>query len=278
MIWIILLLCAVGFVIYLLVKHKPYSVKFGSFYLISGGVKTLKTGTAVFLAVKRYRKSHRKWKFKAFFQKLLRFPVSEEPHLYSSVPLRNVPFVPLTGDILKRQDYRPTFGSVIFMQEASLFADSQAIRDQELNERLTLWNKLIGHETHGGCIIYDTQSVQDCHYSIKRCLSNYMFITELIKIFPFFFIVKCRELTYSEDNSSVMTIDPEENQDSIRVLLVPKRILKYYDPYAYSYLTDNLTPLENVTVLDKNASLKAKSIVTIRKFKTIDVEGVEEND
>ena len=79
------------------------------------------------------------------------------PLIYSNVPLA-MPYVPLTDDLLLRKK-RFVYGSVIYVQEASLVADSQLIRDMDVNERLMLFNKLIGHETKGGVIIYDTQCI-----------------------------------------------------------------------------------------------------------------------
>ena len=94
-------------------------------------------------------------------------------------------YVKITEDLLLRK-VRPRFGSVIFIDEASLVADSQLIKDMELNETLLLFNKLIGHETKGGCVIYDTQCISDVHFSIKRSLSEYFYIHHLTKWTPFF--------------------------------------------------------------------------------------------
>ena len=54
-----------------------------------------------------------------------------------------------------------------------------------LGINLSLFNKLIAHETRGGAIYYDTQSILDSHYSIKRVASTYLFIQKNINFFLF---------------------------------------------------------------------------------------------
>ena len=146
--------------------------KIGSLCLVNGGVKCGKSTLSVSIVRSEYKSRVRKTKFMNFFRKLFHKPLKELPLLYSNVPLA-CPYVPLTDDLLLRKK-RFVYGSVIYCQEASLVADSQLIRDMDINQRLLLFNKLIGHETKGGVIVYDTQCISDLHYSIKRCLSNYI--------------------------------------------------------------------------------------------------------
>lgn len=237
--------------------------KIGSLCLVNGGVKCGKSTLSVSIVLSEYKSRVRKTKFMNFFRKLFKKPLEELPLLYSNVPLA-CPYVPLTDDLLLRKK-RFVYGSVIYCQEASLVADSQLIRDMDINQRLLLFNKLIGHETKGGVIVYDTQCISDLHYSIKRCLSNYIYVHHLIKWIPFFLVAYVEENRYSDDNS-VVNVQDKDVEDKLKKVIIPKRAWKYFDCYCYSVLTDNL-PVEQ-TVIKNNLQtqdLKARKILSFRK-------------
>lgn len=255
-------LALIGLVAWLLWKFvfkDTKTVKVGSMCLISGGVKTGKSTFSVWLACKEIKKRQRKIKIKNFFCKLLNKPLFDMPLLYSNIPL-TVPYVPLTDKLLLREE-RFVYGSVIYCCEASLIADSMLIKDKELNERLLMFNKLIGHETKGGCVIYDTQCISDVHYSIKRCLSEYFYIHHLTKWLPFFLIAHVKECRYSEDGSVIQT-ENEDTEEKLKKVIISKNTWKKFDCYCYSVLTDNL-PVVKDTV--ETTDLKARKILSFKK-------------
>lgn len=236
--------------------------KIGSLCLINGGVKCGKSTLSVSIARSEYKRRTRSIKISNFFRKLFHKSLKELPLLYSNVPLA-CPYVPLTDDLLLRKK-RFVYGSVIYCQEASLVADSQLIKDMDINQRLLLFNKLIGHETKGGCIIYDTQCINDLHYSIKRCLSNYIYVHHLVKWIPFFLVAYVEENRYSDDNS-VVNVQDKDVEEKLKRVIISKRTWKYFDCYCYSILTDNL-PVEN-DVINNNLQtedLKARKILSFR--------------
>lgn len=239
--------------------------KIGCLALVTGGVKTGKSTFAVYLAYVNYKRARRRWKIRAFFQNLLHLPVDEEPLLYSNVPL-SIPYVPVTKELLQRK-MRMRYNSIIYINEASLVADSQLFRNEVLNEELLLFNKLIGHESRGGALIYDTQCIGDLHYSIKRCISEYFYIHHLFKKMPFLLCASMREERYSEDNSSINTYD-KDVEESMKKCLISKRVWKYFDAYCFSHLTDDCPIAENVVCGDKK-DLKAHEIVSFREWKTL---------
>ena len=116
--------------------------------------------------------------------------------------------------------------------------------------------------TQGGVLIYDTQCIGDCHFSVKRCLSNYFYVHHITKWIPFFVVLHIRELMYSDDNSTINVFNNDIEDCSNKMVLLPKSIWKKYDRYCYSSLTDNL-PIEN-KVIKKNKSLKASKIVSFK--------------
>lgn len=261
LIWFILICVAWFFISRFIHKFKP--ARIGALALITGGVKCGKSTFSVALVRREYKARVRATKFKNFFAKIFRKPLRELPLVYSNVPLA-MPYVPLTDDLLLRKK-RFVYGSVIYVQEASLVADSQLIKDMDINQRLLLFNKLIGHETKGGCLIYDTQSISDVHYSIKRCLSEYFYIHHLTKWIPFFLIAHVEENRYSDDGSVISTQN-EDIENKLKKVIIPKRTWKYFDTYCYSILTDDL-PVENKKV-DNNIhtdDLKAKKILSFRR-------------
>lgn len=258
---LIFIIIGVLFLVFFLFKKLKFP-KIGSLVLVSGGIKTGKSTFSVCLTFSQYRFRVFKVKFLNFFRKIFKLPLKEVPLIYSNIPLA-CSYVPLTEDLLLRKK-RFVYGSVIYVCEASLVADSQLIRDMDVNERLLLFNKLIGHETKGGVLIYDTQSISDTHYSVKRCLSNYLYIHSLIKWVPFFVLARVRECMYSDDGS-VVEVNSSDLEYSLRTVFIPKKTWKKFDAFCYSVLTDDL-PVEDLVVDGRKLpDLKARSIVSFRK-------------
>ncbi len=260
-VYFILIAVALFFVFRFLGKFKI--AKIGSLALVTGGVKCGKSTMSVALVRREFKARVRKTKFVNFFRKMFGKPLKELPLIYSNVPLA-MPYVPLTDDLLLRKK-RFVYGSVIYVQEASLVADSQLIRDMNINERLLLFNKLIGHETKGGCLIYDTQCIGDVHYSIKRCLSEYFYIHHLVKWIPFVLIAYVEENRYSDDGH-IITSENDDVEKNLRKVFISKKTWKYFDCYCYSVLTDDL-PVEN-KIIDNDLrvkDLKARKILSFRR-------------
>lgn len=248
----------------LFVVHKIMSKfklpKVGALCLVSGGVKTGKSTFSLALVMSNYKRVHRRWKIRKFFCELLGKDVEEEPLIYSNIPL-SIPYVPLTEDLLLRKK-RFRYGSVIYGDEASLIADSQMIKDMETNNRLLLFNKLIGHSTKGGMIVYNSQSTMDVHYSIKRCLSETFYVHHIIKWIPFFLIVFVREERYSADGVIINSYD-NDVEDSLKKVIIPKSTWKKYDRYCHSIQTDDLPVEDNIVHTN---DLKSRKLVSFRDW------------
>lgn len=253
----------------------------GNMTLITGGIKTGKSTFSVHLAIRKLKFQRFKYYIKLYsikffkFLKLRKFrnaKLPEKPLLYSNIPLK-VPYVPLTRELLLRQK-RFNFGSVIYICEASLIADSMTFKDNFINENLLLFNKLIAHETHGGYIYYDTQSISDCHYSLKRCLSTYLHIVKTFKYCPFFLFMWVRECRYSEDNNSI-NVYQSDVEDSTKLIIVPKSVWKKFDCYAFSAYTDNL-PIENKEHI--TVDLKVKDLISFKQYQYLVNKGVKKDE
>ena len=270
---ILLIIIALVLVVLTLWLFKP--PKIGNMVLITGGIKTGKTTLSVRTAYKTYKKNVRIWKIKKALGKVFKklAPSNEKPCLYSNIPLR-CPYVPLTTDLLERKT-RFAYGSVCYICETSLVADSMSFKDNDVNERLLLFCKLFAHETKGGTLVLDTQSITDNHYAIKRCLSTYLHIYKTLK-FPLlpFIIMFYEELFYSEDGTRI-NVRESDVTDCLHWCVVPKSTWKLFDRYCYSVLTDK-NKVENAQKMPhKRMSLKANKIISFKKYKSISEEFLE---
>lgn len=266
MIYILLILIGIG-LIYLLWKMKVPKV--GAIAVITGAPKTGKTTLAVNMAIRNLRwKRFFVWLRNHTLSKInkRKWPPQERPLLYSNIPL-SIPYVPITQNLIMRRT-RFVYKSVILLSELSLVADMMLFRNMETNERLDLFCKLIGHETKGGLLIWETQAICDAHMAFKRTTSQYFYIHSTFKWLPFFIKVNLLECRYSEDNSVIQTHDGDIEEE-LKWILIPKKVWKYFDPYCYSVFTDNL-PVERIQKVGTVGKLKANEIISFRKFKTIE--------
>lgn len=253
---------------------------------ITGGIKTGKSLLAVRQSVQLVKSQRRKvWWWNNFFR-YVAFPfyafktkgkLKEKkpyPLLYSNIPL-GVAYVPVTEALLKREE-KPVEGSVCYICEASLVADSMSFKDALLNEELLLFNKLWGHASKGGYLIYDTQSICDNHYAVKRCLNTYFYIHHNLKGL-FFMYLWLREERFSEDGSTKNTYDADV-EETLKLHIVPKSVFKLYDRYCYSVLTDHLPAKSEADEVKKPSTMKANDIVSFKQYKTIYRKGVNKHE
>lgn len=273
--WVVILILAV--VVLFLIARVLKIPKFGNMVLVTGGVKTGKSTMSVWLAVRQYWRQLRKFYilnyviYPAFhwlpFGACKRMKKREKPLFYSNIPIAVKNFVPLTLSLIQRKE-RFRYGSVIYICESSLVADSQAIKDGYVNEGMLLLNKLIAHETKGGYIFYDTQSIMDNHYAVKRCLSSYFYIHHMRKI-PFFCLAWVRELKFSEDNNVAVNTFETDVEDTLKLVIIPKRVWKYFDCYCYSVLTDHLPVVDQTVYVEPRGDRKARKIISFKHYRTI---------
>ena len=221
--------------------------------------------------IKQYKKNLLIAKIKRFFEKLIKKEYKTEiPMLYSNIHLRNIKYNLFTADILERE-VRIPYKSVVLIDEASLLADSMLYKNEDINEKLMLFVKLFGHYSKGGTLIINTQSLHDMHFSFKRGISTYLWIHSKTKL-PFITIMKVREMMFSDDtDQSITNAVNEDVEEKLKTLYVWNKYYKYYDCFCYSIFTDN-KPIEvnyEYAIKRKNDSLKTNSLVSLRKFKTL---------
>lgn len=260
---------------YFYVKKHFKMPKTDNMICVTGGVKSGKSTFSFAMAESIYRRNLRSWKIRNFFRKVFnifrknKIEEEEKPLFYSTIPV-NREHVLLDLEMLKR-NVRFAYKSVIWVDEASLLADSQSYKDLDINDRLMLFNKLIAHETHGGSIVYNTQSITDLHYSVKRCLAETFYVHHTAKWLPFFLIITVREERYSEDGLAINMYE-QDVEESLKRVIVRKSVWKKFDCFCYSSMTDDL-PV--ATEINENLSLKATKIVSFNDRHNITIKGDE---
>lgn len=297
--WLIIIICIalIALAFWIEIKHKR--IKSNCVCFISGAPKTGKSLLAVYLCYRKYRLARFKWCIENFFKHtLLKGDEIEEPFLYSNIPLdlagKNGELSDNTRVLKKRSWYKPLTkehitrkvrinrGSVVYLGEFSLVANSRlgqtnglknGVDYDLLNEQLLLFTKLFGHEVKGGYMVIDSQTISDCHYAIKRVLSEYVYIHHNVNL-PIHKILFVKECHYSDDSSTQQNFT-EDIEEGLKWLLIPKRkYYKMYDYRCYSNLTDYL-PTCNIAADIK--TLKANDIISYTTYRTIK-KGVKENE
>lgn len=270
------LLIVVGIAILLFVIFRKCKLpKIGSLACFTGGVKAGKSAVSLHFAVRTYKRVRFSWRIKCFFCKLFRKQKPEEPLFYSNIPLRKIKYVPLTREHLLRK-VRLNWGSVVFLDEVSLVADSQLIRNGQINFQLLLFAKLFGHSC-GGLLIFNSQQITDLHYAFKRCTSQYFYVHHTTKL-PFLRLSYLREERYSEDGTTVNNYDGDV-ESTLKRIVYFSSIYKKYDAYCYSVLTDDLPTKNEIKYNGKHDSLKTTNIVSFRKeYTDLFVSGKSEID
>ena len=276
MVWVLIILALLLVLfIWLEVKHKR--IKSNCVLFVSGAPKTGKSTLSVYLCIRKYKFRRVIWNISNFFLKLFKKELLEEPYLYSNIPIKiKKGYVPLTREHIKREK-RIHARSVVYLGEFSLVANSRlgqkngvknGVDYDLLNEELLLFTKLFGHEVKGGYMVVDSQTISDCHYAIKRCLSEYVYVHHNLKLL-FHCILWVKECTYSEDSSTQQVVlDDVEN--NLQWLIVPKRVWKQFDYRCYSVLTDDLPSDDTSIDGDDIDSLKADDIVSFTDYRTLE--------
>lgn len=268
-VWFILI--GLGIFVWFYVRKHFKVPKFGSLCVTTGGLKTGKSTFSLHLAYKTYKRNLRSVKIRNFFHKLFKQPLEELPLFYSTIPV-GFPHVRLTLDLIMRKT-RFAYKSVVWIDEATLLADSQLYKDQEMNAQLLEFCKLFGHETKGGCLFFTSHCLTELHIAMRRASSEYFYVHSLFKWLPFFMVATVREERYSEDGTSVNVYE-NDVEEHLKRVIVPKSIWKKFDCYCYSVLTDHL-PIEK-TIVDEKKNLKADYVVSFSPYHRYEKKKIEE--
>ena len=241
-----LVLAIIGFVIWFIIRKNFKTPSFGSMCVVTGGLKCGKSTFSLYLAYRTYKKNLFAVKIANFFNRLFHREELELPLFYSTIPV-SFPHVRITEDLLMRKT-RFAYKSVVWIDEASLLADSSLYKDLILNAKLLEFCKLFGHETKGGCLFLVTHDVSELHISMRRVCSQTFNVVNTFKWLPFLLLVTVREERYSESGQTINNYD-SDLEESIKKVIVLKNVWKKFDCYCYSSMTDDL-PVEGRIIKD----------------------------
>lgn len=264
---LIVLIVIIGFFVHIYYKHFR-APKLGTFVMVTGGVKCGKSTSSVGSSLRDIRARRRRVMFINFLRRLFRVKSGqiELPLYYSNVPIdTGFGYVPITKELLLRK-HRFVYGSVIYFQECSFLCGSMDYGVEEVDDAIKLLCKLVGHETKGGSLYVDTQSVSDLHFGFRRSCSMELYIYKTVKvpILPFL-IVWYKQLYYNEDGQLV-NVNTKNADDDLRKMLFLSRVWKRFDCYCYSVLTDDL-PVEKRVKFPKTAlDFKANEILMLKNI------------
>lgn len=256
------ILIVVGLVVLVVfIMRKTKRMRLPNVVIVTGAPKTGKSALSLSLAHKRYLGNVLKWHIgKPFY--FLRYRTLKDyplkPMFYSNIPL-GFKHNRITKDMLMLKVKVPK-KSVFFIDEASLVADSMMFKDEDMNLRLLMFFKLIGHTTYGGSVYMNSQCIGDVHYSIKRVIGSFLYIHHTTKV-PFISLCQVREMVYSDDNSVGNNVT-EDLDLSMRTCFFFNRIYKKYDCFCYSTITDKKLYKVNYEYTFDKKDLKAYDIVS----------------
>lgn len=251
--------------------------KLKNILFVDGSLGTGKSFLSVNLAVRIYKKNLRRFYISRFIQKYIlgffskkfKNKIYEKPCLYTNMNLSKVSYTLVNQDLLFRRKYRFAKNSVLLLDEFSLVADSQLIRNQEINERLLTFFKLFRHEVGSrSFMVINSQSTSDIHYSLKNVLSDYIYIHSRIKL-PFISLLRVQEMAYCNDKNggNITNTTNEDIEKQLKYMVVLNKYYKYYDSTCYSIFTDSLPVYVNDTYHKDNKNLKTDILVSFRDFK-----------
>ena len=270
--YLIIIAAILIFIIWFFFFRKQKSLDYGCLLYITGALKTGKTFLSMSVIDLEYKKVISKWKKSNFKRKIISIlkhcdyvPI-EKPLIYSNMPI-NIPYVPLTNDLLLRKE-RFVKGSIVYLNEASFVASQMDTKDDLVNFQLNSFCKLFGHEVgsselgYDGLLILDTQNIKDTHYAFKNVCTSFYFIHHKKSFLHFWIKLYLKEYSYVDNVSNNTDTDLV---DDFKIVIRSKKYFKYYDRYAYSSFTDNLSVNDHIVYPLFPNDLKMKQIVSFNE-------------
>ena len=90
-------------------------------------------------------------------------------------------------------------------------------------------------------------------------------------------LLRKERFVYSDDSQELNIYD-SDIEDSLKTVVISKRVWKKFDAYCYSVLTDHLLIANEIVHGKELADLKARKIVSFRHYKNGGFADVEQND
>lgn len=213
---------------------KPYIISYDTVLAFTGGLGSGKSLLSTQYALKLLRKNRWKVRFHN-----IRHPRNkwEKPMLYSTIPFRisrREWANKLTPEHLLLQQ-RVNDRSVCFLDEIDAWANQFEYNSENILDGFNEFCRLYRHYTKGGYIVCNTQCTDNIVLQIRRRMNSVLNLMHFKKHFYFFYTVKIRNITLSEEFKTIEEGHAEESM-STKIGIIPRKpfFLQHYDTYCYS--------------------------------------------
>ena len=245
----LLLIIAVIVIVYLIIKHNLYKVKYDHTLMFTGAPGTGKTLKAVDVALKLYRKVRKQVKREN--RKIARYnlihkdkkELKETPKLYSNIPIRinSKEFSYQFTEQHAFLQHKLAYKSVVFITELGKFARKHDWNNPYNNVNIDEFISLYRQYTQGGYFIADDQSHAQVFIDIRERIGTVINMLHLRK-FWILYLVQMRKIHISE---GITTIEENHAEDNMTTHIgIFPLFRKKYDTYAFSerYITVPFMP------------------------------------
>lgn len=255
---------------------KPYIISYDTVLLFTGGLgsgKSLLSSTYALILLRKNR-------FKVWLYNLMPWHWRKKrprPMLYSSIPFRisrKEWALQLTPEHLLLHK-RLIDRSVVYLDELDSFANQFDFKNQPILENFNEYMRLFRHYTRGGYMVTNTQASDNCVLQIRRRINTCFNLMHFKKWFFFFYTVKIRNISLSEELKTIEEGNVEDNM-STKFGVLPV-FMRHYDTYCYSdrYSTVPYEGERMYTALKTNVLIECPRKAPESKTKKTD-EGSEE--
>ena len=122
--------------------------------------------------------------------------------------------------------------SVCYLDELDSFANQFDFKLDNILKNFNEFCRLYRHYTMGGYLVTNTQASDNCVLQIRRRINTCYNLMHFKKWFFFFYTVKIRNISLSEELKTVEEGNTEDNM-STKIGLIPV-FFRHYDTYCYS--------------------------------------------
>lgn len=176
----------------------------------------------------------------------------DKPMLYSTIPFRvskrEWAYKLTPQHMLLQHKIIPR--SVCFIDEIDSWANQFEFNLQNILDGFNEYCRLYRHYTQGGYIVCNTQCTDNIVLQIRRRMNSVLNLMHFKKHFFFFYTVKIRNITLSEEFKTIEEGHAEQNMSTKFGILPRKPFMKHYDTYCYSERY-NTVPLKQETTWTK---------------------------
>lgn len=243
--FLILLGCAIVFIIVWKKFIKPAKVNFDSTICFTGGLGSGKTLNSVKHAKKYYRRVHLSWRFRNWVNGIKnkfkdedeQIPYEEEPLFYSNIPVkigRNRWCNRLTREHMIFKVRIPE-KSVVFIDELPKFCSQHEWDSYDVQTVLDEWFTFFRHYIDG-LFVCNAQSLDEVVAPIRRKLNAYYYCCDFTSILFVFYRVQIMRCRVGDVNVSLTSDYWDQNAKAHYGLLFPRS----YDSRCYRHRYDKV--------------------------------------